>query len=411
MKFVFSVRSEMAFILLEKLLRSNSDVFPDIEIREQNAQLVQQLEDAVEFYKADLYVLDKQLEDYHSLKSVLDQYNCDYVEIEGDVKEVIPAIRQKVGVEEENQSDEEYSDAKSILYEKKQRERVVVKEKIIEKEVIRTKFQAIPSKVIVIGSLYRGAGSTLLSTNLARMIGERGIDVAYIEHPLIKPYMFDYLQIIRKTDKEYFDLSREIQLEGLARSKQDEWKQDDVKWHVIDSRQPPLPSFSYENMLVLSHAIQSNVLIVDISDRWLDPEIQKYLYLADAIFLCIEPDPIKYDWSIFNHKGNNTKEKMIMDFLNENSKIADFEIVNTKYNKSIDIKAWNQMLIKKPIVKLPNIPYEDVQKAVYESKLLYDLNYRELFESNLLPLVARIIPKEFLDIEKRKKGLFGIFNR
>jgi hypothetical protein len=394
----------MAFVLLKTLLR-NEKVISDISIREHNAQTVQQLEDAVEFYKADLYVLDKQLEDYESLKSILDQYDCEYVVIQDDVKAVLPEIRKKIGVEEKDINlTKEKTD--HIYYEQQPKERVVVQEKIIEKEVIRTKFQAIPSKVVVVGSLYRGAGSTTVSTNLARMIGERGIDVSYVEHPLIKPYMFDYLQIIAEEDKNYVDISREIQLEGLVRSKQEEWKQHEVKWHVIDSRHPQLSSFSYENMLVLSHAIQSNVLVVDISDRWLDPEIQKYLYLADIILLCLEPDPIKYDWSIYDHGANRTKEKMIMDFLNHNTKIAGYEIVNTKYNKAIDVKSWNQMLHKKPIAKLPYIPYEDSQKAVYQSKLLYDFGYQELFEEHFISLISKMIPKEYVEIKAPEKKLF-----
>lgn len=398
MKFVFSVRSEMAFTLLKKLIH-NEESLPEIKIREQNAQNVQQLEDAIEFFKADLYIVDHHLEEYESLKQVLEQYDCQYVEIQDDVKAVIPLIREQYG--------EEKQEEKEIHYEKKEKSKVVIQEKIIEKEVIRTSYQAIPSKVIVVGSLYRGAGSTLLATNLARMIGERGIDVSYVEHPLIKPYMFDYLQIHTSEEKEYFDIAREIQSDGLARSKREEWLQHKVKWHVIDSRKPSLPSFSYENLLVLSHTIQSNVLIVDISDRWLDPEIQKYLYLADFIYLCVEPDPIKYDWSLYDHKENRTKEKMIMDFLNTDHNIPKYELVNMKYIKGIDIKAWNEMLQKRPLAKIPYIPYEDIQKAIYKSKVLYDFeNYKDLFEENLMPLIVKVVPKDFLEIRKKESGIF-----
>ncbi|MEK5105061.1 hypothetical protein MKX83_24270 [Cytobacillus sp. FSL M8-0252] len=396
MKFVFSVRSDMAFNLLKKLIH-NEDYLSDVTIREQNAQTIQQLEDAIEFYKADLYIIDRQLEEYEALIKVLRQYNCEYIEIQNDVKAVMPEIRSKYANEEKEENNEE------IYYEKNEKRKVIIQEKIIEKEVIRETYKAIPSKVIVVGSLYKGAGSTILATNLARMIAERGIDVSYVEHPLIKPYMFDYLQI-HTQEQEYYDIAREIQTDGLARSKRDEWNQFDVKWHVIDSRKPPLQSFTYENLLVLSHTIQSNVLIVDISDRWLDPEIQKYLYIADFIYLCVEADPIKYDWSLYNHHGDNHKEKKIMDFLNLEQKISRYDLVNMKYIKGIDVKAWNEMLHRKPLAKLPYIPYEDIQKNIYKSKLLYDSNYRDIFEENLLPLIVKVIPKDFIDI-KRKEPL------
>lgn len=405
MKVVFSVRSEMAFTLLKKLLQNESSL-PEIVLREQNAQNVQQLEDAIEFFKADLYIVDQQLEDFESLKQILVQYSCPFVEIKDDVKAVLPLIRERLGLEDQPESKDD------IHYELKEKSKVVIQEKVIEKEVIRTAYQAIPSKVIVIGSLYRGAGSTILATNLARMIGERGIDVSYVEHPLIKPYMFDYLQVHRNTDREYFEISREIQSEGLARSKREQWIEHKVKWHIIDSRKPPLPSFTYENMLVLSHAIQSNVIVVDISDRWLDPEIQKFLCLADNIYVCVEPDPIKYDWSIFEHTENNTKEKMIMDYLNNNKNLPHYELVNMKYADGIDTKLWNEMLHQKPIAKVPYISYSDVQKSLYKSKLLYDNGYNDLFEEKLKSIIAKIIPKDFLEIRKKERfSLKNIFQK
>lgn len=382
----------MAFTLLGKLIQ-NSDPLPDVVIREQNVQTIQQLEDSIEFFKADLFILDQQLEEYESFKKVLEQYNCNFVEIVDDVKAVIPVIVEKYGVEVKQEE-------KEIYYEKTEKSKVVIQEKIIEKEVIRTAYTAIPSKVIVVGSLYRGAGSTLLATNLARMIGERGIDVSYVEHPLIKPYMFDYLQIHADEEKEYFDIAREIHLEGLARSKRSEWVQNKVKWHVIDSRKPQLPSFTYENLLVLLHAIQSSVMIVDISDRWLDPEIEKYLRVADFIYLCVEPDPIKYDWVLYEQE-NNSKENMIMKLLNEPD--IEYELVNMKYIKSIDVKSWNEMLQRKPIAKIPFMPYEDVQGALYKSKLLYDYEtYNELLDEVLMPLIVKVVPKDFLEIRKKE---------
>ncbi|MED5094469.1 hypothetical protein [Bacillus safensis] len=401
MKFVLSARSEMAFMLLNKLLKNEN--IPDLEVREQNAQSCTQLEDAIEFYKADLYIVDKQLENYSSLKDLLDEHDCNYVCIEDDVKTVIVKVREKLGLEEKIKHEQE-----EIVYEEKRpKEKIVIEEKIIEKEVIRTKFQAIPSKVIVVGSLWRGAGSTLVATNLARMIGERGIDTAYVEHPLIKPYMFDYLQIIADSESEYIDISREIQREGLSRSIKSGYERNKVKWHVIDSREPQLDSFTYENMLVLSHSITSNVQIVDISDRWLDPEIQKYLYLADVVLLCLEPDPIKYDWSLYDYdNGYVTKERKIMHFLN--NQINQFEIINTKYNKGTDFKIWNEATQKRASVKLPYIPYADAQKALYSSKLLYDLNdYDEVFENAFLRLMSMAIPKDYVDLDKsRDKGFF-----
>lgn len=399
MKIVLSVRSELAFNLLTKLIAKEKNL-PDMEIQNRNADTVHDLEDAIEFFKADLYIVDRQLVDSDLLIAMLTQQGLGFLEIQGNVKDVLPVLKEQYGIEEE---EEEPID--EIHYERNERQRVVVQEKVIEKEVIRTTYQAIPSKIVIVGSLYRGAGSTILSTNLARMIAERGIDVAYIEHPLIQPYMFDYLQIHQDTEKPFHDIAREIQVEGMPRSKKNSWIKQGVKWHVIDSRKDKLPSFTYENFLVLSHTVQASVLVVDISDRWLDPETQKFLTLADEIILCVEPDPIKYDRALFSSGNYRAREKKVMDFLKDEMNDA-YEIVLMKNVKEIDAKAVREMLHKKPLITLPFIPYQDIQKSLFKSQLLYDAeNTKGLFEKNLMPLVSRLIPKNFMEINEKKGGL------
>src|SRR5690606_14222400 len=71
----------------------------------------------------------------------------------------------------------------------------IIETQIIEKEVEKITFASIPPKLVLVGSLYSGSGSTTLAINLAKMIASRNVKVAYIEYPGIKPYMFDYLKI------------------------------------------------------------------------------------------------------------------------------------------------------------------------------------------------------------------------
>jgi hypothetical protein len=398
MKLVLCVRSNVAYSLLCKLIEHDKTLLPGIDVHNRVITNKLDLEDAIEFYSAELYIVDHQLEEAESLIQVLQNLELDFITIKADVKEVMPTLREKYGIEEEGNE---------IHYELEEKERVVVQEKIIEKEVIRTQYQAIPSKVVVVGSLYPGVGSTLLATNLARMVGIREIDVSYIEHPLVKPYMFDYLQI---QERQYTDTSREIQEEGLYRSKAEGWLKDGVKWHVIDSRKPPLTSFTFENLLVLSHSIQSNVIIVDISNRWLDPEIQRFLYLADTILMCVEPNPIKYERSLLNIPNYRHDERKIMDLLNNTKELNKYELVLMKDGNGMDAKVIREMLHKRPIASVPYIPYQDVLKALYNIELLYDFeNNAQIFEKILLPVISKFMPYEFLGLTQQKQGFFKSF--
>lgn len=406
MKISLSVRSDVAFNLLTRLLE-REEMLPDVQFYQRNSSTLRDLEDAIEFYRADLYIVDLQLMDADVLVDVLSKGNHEYLVIENDVKAVMPQIIEKFGVQPV------VPELKEIHYEREEKERIVIKEKVIEKEVIRMTYQALPSKVVIVGSLSRGAGSTILATNLARMTAKRGIDVAYIEHPLIRPYMFDYLQIHLQEQMDngqpYIDIGNEIQQEGIARTKSNTFARDGIKWHVNDSRIPQVPSFSYENMLVLTHAVQANVLIIDISDRWLDPEIQKFLYLADTILMCVEPDPIKYEWSLYGNGASKQREGKAMDWLLE-QKLNNFELVLMKNVKGIDIKMLKSIMHKKPIVSLPYIPYQDIQQALFQSKLIYDYKEHDrAFEESLIPVIAKFLPKDFVEIKNRDKGFLNRF--
>lgn len=402
MNVLLSVRSDVAFQYLTKVITADERLV-DWNIRERNVTTTKELEDAIEFFNPDLIILDEKVEEHETLLQLAEQAPSEVFIIEGEVQSSREKLVERYGVAGSEQDEDQ-----EIYYEKEEKEKVVIQEKIIEKEVIRTAYQAIPSKVIVVGSLYKGAGSTTLATNIARMVGGRGIDTAYIEHPLVKPYMFDYLQMHSHNNKDYIDLSREIHRDGFTQANHTPWIYKGVRWNVIDSREPSLNNFTYENLLVLIHSIPSNVLIIDISDRWLDPEVQKLLPIASNIVLSVEPDPIKYDWSLYDHPGYRTRERQVMDQL---ANFDHYDIVLMKYIKGIDIKLVKGMLHKKPIANLPYLKYQDIQRALFNSTLLYDFeSYDEVFEDNLIPLISKFIPRDFVELENRKsKGLTNLF--
>lgn len=261
------------------------------------------------------------------------------------------------------------------------------------KPIFHTRYQPIPSRLIIIGSLYRGAGSTLLATNMARMIAKRDIDVAYIEHPLTAGYMYDFLQI-HQSEEPYAELAYEISQNGLSKANGHSFFKYGINWYVNDSRKEPLKHFSYENHLYLTHSIKSSITILDVSDRWLDTEVQKILHLADEIVLCVDPDPVKFDRSLFEIPGYQPKEKKIMQLLNDEHE-EHFNIAMMKLFKGVDRKLLKEMLPFNAGIEMPYIPYEEIQTSLYKSKLIYDTGYADEFERHLLPFVEAILPNGF----------------
>lgn len=398
MKLVTIIESDTMFNLLSKMIEKNKEI-PTSTIKRLHSST--ELEEAIEFFKADVYVLDPKIPEGSNLKKILTLHQVPYLLVEDDVKEIVPILVERFGIpiEEVDISEEIES------------ERIVYRNKIVEKEVITKQYQSLPSKIILVGSLTKGSGSTILATNLARMVGERKIDVAYLEHPLIKPYMYDYLQI-HTSEQEYFDVTRAVKVR-TANLKEESFVKDNVRWHVIDATESPMRDFEYHHLLMATHAIGANVLIVDISDRWEDPEIQQFMRHADLILIATEPDVIKYEYARLDYRESAnqsfpTREYRIMKYLDE-THANKYEIVLMKHFKGAHMAIMNELLHRPPIAKLPYIEYPTIMKAMQDLKLLYDFDdsSKELLEENFLRIISRFIPNDLVQLRVGRKGLLS----
>lgn len=415
MKIAISMKSNFAFERLYVTLGKKS-YSPDIEIHKENVVDLKTLDDVIEFWEPDYLVLDSKINEFQTMEGLLRQHHVETIPFDSDFDKVIETINELMGEEVEV---EEQSDRQPIKYVTEDvPEKIVYKDRIVEKEVIRTSFTSIPNKLVVVASMWGGAGSTTFSTNLARAIANRGLKVSYIEFPLAKPYMFDYLLIPQKEEEKhmrYTDIMQEIKSKGVVRNKDNIWSEKGIDWFVTDTRKEPIQSFTYEEMLKLTYSVNSTITIVDISSNLHNPDIQQFLHHADEIFVCVEPDIIKIDWlSEIRNGGKRTplqrKEKLVIDFLNqiEETEGIKYQFINMKYTQMIDNKTWLQCLEKKPLVFFPAYDYETLIECVWKSKFLYDDETDEL-EKALKPAIVSILPREFYKIKKSvsKKEKFG----
>lgn len=282
------------------------------------------------------------------------------------------------------------------------------------------KYTNIPSKLIVIGSMWNGAGSTTFATNLARALAKRALPVTYVEYPTVKPYMFDYLNIADKEKIEgfqYCDIARSIEAKESS-TKEKGWNYKGIQWVVTDSRYSTIRGWTYEKMIELIYSLRATpIIIVDISNRWLDQDVKQFLLQADAIYLCVEPNPIKVDWlstvaDYASHKASDDiqrEEFKSLQYLNEIKAKENIpcEFITVKMNAEIDKKVWSDCLDKKPISTLPYIPYPDVMKEIWNSGLLYDVpDYHPMFEKAFAPIITELLPEIFhkVEIESTRRG-------
>lgn len=425
-KIAFFMKSNFTFNRFKTLCNSAKglrtlDVYPN------NLSTYNEVDDLLEFWEPDLVIVDTKLEEIERIESLLINQNIRFFRFTSDFDYIVEQIMIYFNIQDEDENDDEDEDKTdgNINYIKKEetKNEVIVKEKIIEKEIIKREYTSVRNKLVAVASLWAGAGSTTFAINLARAIAERGLEVSYIEYPLAKPYMFDYLNISNKEDMDkgyvYKDLVQQIKREG-RKINHTPWKENGINWYVTDTRIEPVTDFSFEEMLRLVYSVNSIVTIIDLSHHLYKQTVQEFLHQVDEVFICIEPNPIKIDWLstiYYNGKAmpNQRPEQKIMKFLQslETEENIKYQFILMKDLSFKEKRDFLDCLEKEPLCYFPVIPYNDLLLSVWHSKFLYDNeNYTDLIEKAVKPAIVKLLPREFYDLKKSKSNsIFNILKR
>lgn len=431
MKIFIYMKSRFAYDRLKQELEDKHEIYQHVE----NFEDIQEL---LVFWNPDVAVLDQKSNYYLEIKELFYRFGIDVVEFQSDFQSVIEDIDnyaifhkdKNINQQEKYIPDlnEYYKKTKEpVRNEAKEKVKIEIRKEIIEKEVERLKYTTIPPKLIVIGSLWPGAGSTLFSMNLAKAISNRNVHVSYVEYPGVKPYVFDYLNIAEK-EKEYkfnySDLTRELNEKGFIAPGRG-WVYEGIQWILNDSRYSNVDNWTYEKMIKLIYSLRNTpITIVDISTMWLEQDVREFLHHADHIYVIVEPDPVKIDWltTVYgdNKKDIQRKENKIIEHLKEiyKKEKIPYEFITLKMNENVDKDVWEECFNQKPISYLENIPYEDAIKATWDSKFLYDdSKYQAKFEKAFKPIIDVVLPNNFKHVNSKEEELnkidkvFNIFKR
>ncbi|MEK5081034.1 hypothetical protein MKX73_19095 [Solibacillus sp. FSL W7-1436] len=390
MKLVLCLRSNAAYENAAKSL-SLSKRLNDLTIAKENITTVELLKDFIEFYEADLYILDAAVPNVSEMKTLLEKSNKKYVYVEA-IKEITPTIEEKFG---EEQIEEKEILPQAVIAElpnHKHKPRIIE----IEKEVVVSKYRTVPKKVILIGSLYSNAGSTIVATNLARALAEREVDVTYIENPIAEPNMYDFLQV-HTAYPEYVDLGNEIINDRFPKNYEPYFHKG-INWVLNDPRNKRNESITFEHLTLMKQFVEATVVIYDISNYMDHPEIIKLARIANEIILVAEANPIKNEY----HFTNPDRTKNVVTLLEKNE--IDYKIFLTKTGiKGIDMKVINELLPVPATYEMTYIPYEELIENLFKSQIYYDADTEaQLFiEEELTPLIENLLPIEIAKLKKK----------
>ncbi|GAA3404596.1 serine/threonine protein kinase [Paenibacillus hodogayensis] len=206
---------------------------------------------------------------------------------------------------------------------------------------------------IVVGGLYAGAGATFTAVALAVLLGDAGIANAVVEHPGVRPDLFGMLDGDRNAPARYDYWSARHDAGEAS------WTSRHTEWVALDPRQPP-PAVSPGNMEQRLYRIQAAVTIIDIGDRWLEPDVAELLDEADILVAVADPVPSR--WMLPSARGCAD----LLQRLHEAGRHVAF--IANKSASFQGSKEWLGSFPLKPAAVIPSIPFEEIVRSLWKGE-------------------------------------------
>ncbi len=355
-------------------------------------------------------ILDQKIWWSGDAKSLLNSFEVECFEFEGDFNEVqswiegfysddsCPSEESELNAEENHIP----ADDRPIRYIEK--ERVVEKEVKVKVPEYKEMFTSIPNNLIVVCNLTPRAGSTFVSINLAAALTDLKVLTSVIEPPIYKPYLFDMLdmedRINKKGAKTFYSFPHEI-AEGEQLKPDQEVIEEDIIWAIPDARKEIVKKWTLEDMVRLIYSSKkASVQILDVGSNLYHSSVFGLLHDADQIICLIDPLP--------SDVMQNKEEILQAIELKEQGYHIDF--VLNKMNSGIPKKEVERELSVDFLSEIPYINPELVYSSVYKCNIPYNISdIKKELEVPYHSILKKILPKDmWLKVmEDEKKGLFS----
>jgi serine/threonine-protein kinase len=267
-----------------------------------------------------------------------------------------------------------------------------IQEEIIKSEEdINLNLGNVTSQIMVC-SLSKRAGSTFITTNLAKFISEQSIVPNVVEIPF-SPYLFDYLGIERlssllKEESSFYSVVNEL-YEKRPLIKERRYSAKGILWTLVDPRRPLIKEEDWDEMMMLNllySARKSNLSLIDVGNYIEHPAIVNTVKNVDYLIVVIDPILIN-----------------IAQNLRRLSKFC--ELAKGGVKVKLVLNNWTESLPKRELIKLfdfapvhfcPNIALPIVHRAAYNGDILYE--YTDV--SNMLKVTLNEIASDIVVLQR-----------
>ncbi|HEX7056444.1 MAG TPA: serine/threonine-protein kinase [Bacilli bacterium] len=256
-------------------------------------------------------------------------------------------------------------------------------------------------KLVLLASLYPGAGSTFLTVALARALHRCKVAHAVIESPLNEPELYYILAGEANAPQGYRFLADDVftgQQGAYAH-----WRNGGTDWY------PANPAgfaeeWTDKHMLMLLYGIAAPILLVDVSHHWRKPAVKELFAFAEAVVFAAEPVPGKMN-------RNDTREHLALI----NREKWNGQNIFIAANRDVDFRfrrEWIASLPFPPLCSIPEIPLRELFAPMRKGMLPHDQPHiAEKLDHGIAPLVDLLAPGAFAGKSRRKKGWLAFKQR
>jgi serine/threonine-protein kinase len=255
----------------------------------------------------------------------------------------------------------------------------------------------ISRKLILVGSLYAGAGSTFTALSLSKALNHFQIPHALIEHPSNDPELYTILFGERYAPKEYIFTLDKIKQNLLEQTAV--WRNGYAEWHPL----PPAggeQDCEIEQCYKLLYSITQPIILLDISHHWNDPTVRELCKLADEIIVVAGPSLPKLNMP--------SSLKRINQLIDLQTRGKSVKLVANRQTVFAAHKEWLISLPFAPICIIPELEYAEVLQSLWSGHLVQDNEQvSKLLTNLLLPLIKRFIAEPHLKKIHKKETIFS----
>lgn len=252
------------------------------------------------------------------------------------------------------------------------------------------------SSQIMVCALSKCAGSTFITTNLAKFISENNIIPNVVELPFT-PYLFDYLGVekenlsVKERDSFYSAAHELHERKPLIQS--GVYMAKGIVWTLVDPRRPVIKEAEWDDMMMLNllySARKKGISLIDIGDYLDHPAVANAALNVDCLMVVVDP--------ILINIAQNLRRLFKLR-----------ELAQMGINIKLIVNNWTESVPKRELLKFfdfaplyfcPNIDKSYIHRAAFNGHLVYE--YKEV--SSLLQATMSKLAADFInaDLARRK---------